>query len=199
MFFDSVDQITSIAKKTGCAIFVMPSNTKIDVPGALILGPVEKTTITIEQVREVILRLNVKQVTECFVMIRPADKLGEEAANAFLKNLEEPGEKVHFILITDSVSKILPTIVSRSAVYFLKAKGDNLKGVDADVKVKELAKRLMTASSADLPSIVDDITKKKDGVRNYALEIVGVSIEMLYKSYLITGKEAFLKKVPNLS
>lgn len=42
-----------------------------------------------------------------------ADSFNAEAANAFLKTLEEPPGHVHFILVTDRPEKVLPTISSR--------------------------------------------------------------------------------------
>ncbi|OFW61875.1 MAG: hypothetical protein A2133_02690 [Actinobacteria bacterium RBG_16_64_13] len=42
-----------------------------------------------------------------------ADNFNIEAANAFLKTLEEPPAHVHFILVTDRPERLLPTIVSR--------------------------------------------------------------------------------------
>lgn len=42
-----------------------------------------------------------------------ADKMREEAANAFLKLLEEPGSQSVFLLLTDRVDHLLPTILSR--------------------------------------------------------------------------------------
>ena len=42
-----------------------------------------------------------------------ADKMRTEAANAFLKLLEEPGERTVFLLLTDRVDHLLPTIFSR--------------------------------------------------------------------------------------
>lgn len=42
-----------------------------------------------------------------------AERIREEAANAFLKLLEEPGKQSVFILITDRVDHLLPTILSR--------------------------------------------------------------------------------------
>ena len=41
------------------------------------------------------------------------DKMTKEAANAFLKTLEEPTSNVLFILITSSLEALLPTIISR--------------------------------------------------------------------------------------
>ena len=46
-------------------------------------------------------------------ILMAADKMREEAANAFLKLLEEPGQQSVFILITDRVDHLLPTILSR--------------------------------------------------------------------------------------
>ena len=196
MFFDSPEEIERIAKRTGTAIFVMPKTVDFAIKNALILQPEDKTTITIEQVRDEIARLAVKQVGDRYIIIRPADALGEEAANAFLKNLEEPGDKVHFILVTESPSRLLPTILSRAEIYFMRQKWSAEGGITADAKVKDLAKKLMVAKPGELPAIADEICKKKDGVRAYALEVLSAAIEMLYKSYIITRKDAFLKKLP---
>ncbi len=43
-----------------------------------------------------------------------ADRMEEEAANSFLKTLEEPTPKTMFLLLTDQPDAIMPTIVSRS-------------------------------------------------------------------------------------
>jgi len=43
-----------------------------------------------------------------------ADRMEVEAANAFLKTLEEPTPKTMFLLLTDAPDALLPTIVSRS-------------------------------------------------------------------------------------
>lgn len=196
MFFQAPEEILEISSKIGCGIFVMPGDTKFEIKNAIVLQPEEKTTITIEQVRNVIGALNVRQITDQYIIVRPADALGEEAANAFLKSLEEPKDKVHFILITDAPSKLLPTILSRAAVYFLR-QSDMLSGeIKADEKIKGLAKKLMVAKPGELVGLAEEISKKKDGVRAYALEILGTAIEMLYKSYFITGKEIFIKKIP---
>ena len=89
---------------------------------------------------------------------------------------------------------LLPTIMSRAALYYLRVQDDGV--IHADAKVKELAKRLMVAKPAELVGLAEEIAKKKDGVRAYALEIVGTVIEMLYKSYYITSKDVFVKKLP---
>ncbi len=50
---------------------------------------------------------------ERVIIISAADKMGEAGANALLKTLEEPPEKCRFILLTESVDALLPTVVSR--------------------------------------------------------------------------------------
>jgi hypothetical protein len=194
MFFDDVSQVRAIATKCGTAIFVVPNELKIEIPGAFLLQPEEKTVITIEQVRQMMGRLELKHDKDIFVIIRPAEKMQSEAANAFLKSLEEPGENVHFVLVTSRPSMLLPTILSRAALYYLRMQEDNT--IHADVKIKNLAKRLMVAKPNEVVGLAEEITKKKDGVRGYALDVVGTAIEMLYKSYYITGKDIFVKKLP---
>ncbi|MBQ6375958.1 hypothetical protein IJJ37_03485 [Candidatus Saccharibacteria bacterium] len=198
MYFDAVLEIPTIAARSGCSIFVVPKEVPVEIRRALVLQPEERTTITIEQVRNMTRTLAVKQLAEQFVIVRPADKMGIDAANAFLKNLEEPGEHIHYVLVTDSPSMILPTIMSRAAVYILRQPSLIDAEFKADEKVKGLAKRLIAAKATDLPALADEITKKKEGVRAYALEVLEAAVEMTYKSYFITGKTAFITKIPKL-
>ncbi|MBR3248884.1 hypothetical protein IKF89_02545 [Candidatus Saccharibacteria bacterium] len=195
MWFHDESEIPQIAVRGGTSVFVVPEEARIEIPQALMLEPEEKTTITIEQVRKVTASLGLKQTTDRLVVIRPADKLGIEAANALLKNLEEPGEKVHYVLITATPAKLPQTILSRAAVYFLKpAEGFDLT-IKASEQKKQLAKRLIAARPADLVEIAENLAKKKPA-RTAALEILGLTIEMLQKSYFITGKEVFIQKIP---
>ena len=196
MFFGQASEIADIAVKTGTAVFVVPKSVSVEIKNAIILQPEEKSVITIEQVRNVLGQISTKQTSDVFVMVRPAELMGEAAANAFLKSLEEPREKVHFALITDSPSQILPTILSRAAIYFLRSKQPIDGAISANEKTKDLAKRLMVAKPVELVDLAEEISKKKDGVRVYAMEILSVAIEMLYKSYFITGKEIFVQKIP---
>ena len=196
MFFGQVSEIAEIAARVGTALFVVPKAMSVEIKNAIVLQPEDKSVITIEQVRNVLGQINTKQSSDIFVMIRPADVMSEAAANASLKSLEEPHEKVHFVLITDSPSRILPTILSRAEVYFLRDNCTIDGDIKADEKIKNLAKRLMVAKPVELVDLAEEIGKKKDGVRTYALEILGTAIEMLYKSYFITGKEIFVKKIP---
>lgn len=196
MFFESTSDILKIASRTGTAIFVVPEPDAIDLKekNVIILQPEEKSVITIEQVRKILPKLAAKQFNDLFIVLRPAEVLNVEAANALLKALEEPGDKVHFVLLTSAPSMILPTVLSRAALYFLKTSDSG--DIVADEKIKNLAKRMLVAKGTELVALAEEVTKKKDGTRAYVLGILGVAIEMLYKSYYKTGKRVFVKKIP---
>ena len=51
------------------------------------------------------------------VLINNTHLFTEEAANAFLKTLEEPPAKVIFVLLTPNLLDLLPTIRSRSQIF----------------------------------------------------------------------------------
>jgi DNA polymerase III subunit delta' len=75
-----------------------------------------KTVITIDQVRsQVIDEANYRPFEGKFriFIIDDAHLLNEQAQNALLKTLEEPGETVIIILVTSRPSELLPTIISR--------------------------------------------------------------------------------------
>ncbi len=197
MYFESLDEVASIARNVGTAIFVVPENESVKIKNSFLIKPEDKSTITIEQVREIMNKISVRQIKDIYIIIRPAERLGEEAANALLKQLEEPRDRVHFVLVTENLSQILPTILSRAALYRWNTKWRLDADIVASEKEKVLAKKLMVAKADELVDIVNEIAGKKDGVRAYAMNILGVAIEMLYRTYLITGKDVFLRKIPD--
>ncbi|ATF10480.1 DNA polymerase III delta prime subunit [Candidatus Enterovibrio altilux] len=56
----------------------------------------------------------------CIILIQNADSMGEAAANAVLKTLEEPPLNCYFILFTASIDHMLTTVVSRCDKWHLK-------------------------------------------------------------------------------
>lgn len=80
-------------------------------------GASEATGIGIEQVRRVVLEraaLGPHEGRSLVFIVRDADELTVQAANALLKTLEEPGKNVHFVLLTSRSSRLLDTIRSRT-------------------------------------------------------------------------------------
>jgi DNA polymerase III subunit delta' len=85
-------------------------------PDLLVLRPESKSrVITIDQMRELMRSVNLKpSVAEKKVaIIVAADRLNVQAANAFLKTLEEPPSNSILILLTTEPQRILETILSR--------------------------------------------------------------------------------------
>jgi DNA polymerase III subunit delta' len=73
--------------------------------------------IKIDQIRAVIEKLNrTSQATYKIIVINPADNLLLAASHALLKSLEEPSERTLFILLTEKIERLLPTIRSRCQV-----------------------------------------------------------------------------------
>jgi len=71
--------------------------------------------IRIEQIRQIISsnELGSYRGGKRVVLIYPVEAMQIEAANCLLKTLEEPSDRLHFILITHQLERILPTIRSR--------------------------------------------------------------------------------------
>ncbi|MFU8788046.1 MAG: DNA polymerase III subunit delta' [Methylobacter sp.] len=71
--------------------------------------------IGIDQIRDLVTRLTLKPQFDTYrvVIINPADKMSNAAANAFLKCLEEPTERTTLILISEKPAKLPATIISR--------------------------------------------------------------------------------------
>ena len=55
------------------------------------------------------------------VVIHPAEAMNTNAANALLKNLEEPPQGMLFILVSHKPQQLLPTILSRCLSFALPA------------------------------------------------------------------------------
>jgi DNA polymerase III subunit delta' len=81
------------------------------------------------------------------VIIEEVDRLGLSAANALLKTLEEPLPNVHFLLTTDSLNAVLPTIKSRA--QSLRFAALNMSILDDLLKISERSQPDQSPSSSD--------------------------------------------------
>jgi len=85
-------------------------------PNLRLLARIEdKREIVVDQMRELLRELSMKTASpqRRIVLVDEAERLNEEAQNAFLKTLEEPPHRCIIILVTASPALLLPTIVSR--------------------------------------------------------------------------------------
>lgn len=81
----------------------------------LVQPPPDKHVIPVDRVRGLIdfLSLTAHQSGYKAAVLNPAHAMNRHAANSLLKTLEEPPGSSVILLVTDSVSRLTPTIVSR--------------------------------------------------------------------------------------
>ena len=85
-------------------------------PDVLWVRPESKSRIiTIDQMRDLMQSVNLKPGVAQFkvAVVVAADRLNPQAANAFLKTLEEPPARSILILLTTEAQRLLETIISR--------------------------------------------------------------------------------------
>lgn len=80
-----------------------------------------KTALTVDEIRRInrFLSMTSHDGSWRVVIVDPADDMNTNAANALLKNLEEPPARVLFVLTAHSPGALLPTIRSRCQVVRL--------------------------------------------------------------------------------
>lgn len=85
------------------------------------LAPIEDKDIGVDQVREVLEKLtqSAQQGGNKVVFIDGANRLTEAAANAILKNLEEPRPNTYFLIKSEQGLPLLPTIYSRCQPWLI--------------------------------------------------------------------------------
>ncbi len=200
---------SSAKTKTTKTTKTQPATSDANLPtpkNTLYLYPDEsKATrvISVEQIREFLALTNSRETKDRFFVITPADAMNEAAQNAFLKTFEEPKDFCHFVLLTDQPGALLPTILSRAQIFFPRLENTldtppkvNAKTPAAQAKILNQAKKLISASPRDLPTLAADLAKTKTKPREQALDIISAAIELLYKSYFKTGNAKFLTKLP---
>lgn len=94
-------------------------------------------------------------------LIRSIERMQDAAANAFLKILEEPPPGLVFLLTTQSLSRLLPTIVSRSRVlHFHPLPKKDLLPLVSDLSDDDAQFLLHIAQGA--PGIIQNLKEDSD-------------------------------------
>jgi DNA polymerase-3 subunit delta' len=77
---------------------------------------IKQGNIPVEESRQIIQNLSLKSYEGGYkiVLIWMVEAMGQSAANALLKILEEPPEKTLFLLVTNDSNRLLTTIISRT-------------------------------------------------------------------------------------
>lgn len=117
-----------------------------------------KTVVTVDEIRRVSRFLSMTSHDGSYrvVIVDPADDMNTNAANALLKNLEEPPSRTLFVLVTHSIGRLLPTIRSRCQTIFLQPLGAGdlasvLDGFDAGLPEGAAEREMIAGRAAGSP------------------------------------------------
>ena len=148
--------------------------------------------INIDSVRSVIKKLAVSSFHSNYriIIFWMAEKMNEEASNMLLKTIEEPGHETVFILLTEDIRKLLPTIVSRCQVIGVGGRDGKRTGVLENDEFEALFSDLMrnafqaNKNSKSLAQLINwsRIVGKMD--KQDAQGFFKYSIEVLRQAYL---------------
>lgn len=169
--------------------------------------------ITIESVKQMqdMVQLRPLEGNTWFVVVRDVDRMDVEAANAFLKILEEPPSSTLFVLLTHNRYAVLDTVASRCQVISLGDCGETLKSKYSQEPWKNLREQvieeLFEKPHQDAYGLLVDkwnndlaaIRKKTDKGSKECLEFIYDTIETMIRDVLVfleTGDEdmAFLNR-----
>lgn len=148
-------------------------------PDFHVAGPESKSRrILVEQIRRLEHALRSKPVagSKKVALIREADRLQPEAANAFLKTLEEPPAGSHVLLTTSSPDALLQTIRSRCLVVALQpgppSAPDAVANALLDALETILTRRMSPAAAAFSLSraFLDLLGRERERVREEGME-----------------------------
>lgn len=119
--------------------------------------------ISIANIKNLIETLNMtSQSNNNIFILQNIERMNKEAANSFLKILEEPPENVVIILTTSNIGDILPTIVSRVRVL-------NFYSTSQNILMDSLKNRFPQASSMQIEESIE-LSQGKTGLAIYFLE-----------------------------
>lgn len=195
MHFDGVDKIEKLALVSGFSIFEL-SDTQdqtLILSKAIHIAPQkDENSIKKEQIEKLSDLINSKQTSDLFVVFEQAELLTHGAANSFLKQLEEPGNKIHYVFLTTKMNLILQTIRSRAFCYVQNKTPFDPEKID--IKMRAKVKELIQAQPKDLKDIIDPYAKDTKTGRIKAIEFTRCASQLCLESYYKTGNKLFLEK-----
>lgn len=142
-------------------------------------------TIPVEAVRDVIRQTQYHRYgsRRRFVIVDPAEAMGESAANALLKTLEEPPDGTGFVLISHNASALLPTIRSRcQRVRFGAVPGDVLRAwlAERGVARPDEVARLAQGCPGRALQLADTGLTDREALRRDLLAALDGSLDEVY-------------------
>lgn len=148
----------------------------------------EDSSIGIDQVRSLQQKLTktANQGGARVAIIRPADKLTEQAANAILKVLEEPPENMYWLVAVNQPEHLLPTLRSRMQWLNLQLP----ERQQSEERLEQAASLLATLQQHALPPVMktkEDAQQWLDITEQLLLDLLKQAQQVAQQQYYFTG------------
>jgi DNA polymerase-3 subunit delta' len=138
------------------------------------------------------------------VVLAPAERLNTEAANSLLKMLEEPPPASLFLLVTDAIDDLLPTVRSRCVLVRVPAPARAVAlAWLTDQQIERADERLAAAGGAPLGALALAQGDEQDAVnRELLLDLLGrgarltpeLIAEKIPKTITVPGSVALMQR-----
>ncbi|ASP27784.1 DNA polymerase III subunit delta' [Spiroplasma corruscae] len=164
-----------------------------------------------DTIKKVIARLSLTSFQSNFnklYIIKNGEHLKESAANALLKFLEEPPKNTFCLIFTKDITKILPTIKSRSLIYKTESKnnlisGDKLLNFYTKKNKLQLLEYFLELKTKDRVSVIDALEYNFKAFMRINFRISEWIIEAIeevgkYNYYILTLENLFYKIIKEL-
>lgn len=127
-------------------------------------GSKAEPIISVEAIRSLYEYTSRRHTDIEIIVINDADRMTISAQNAFLKLLEEPGQYIHFILVSHHPERLLPTIRSRvNEVGLLPITKEQSNELLEALKVHdEKKKQQLLFMAAGLPALLTRLVQDND-------------------------------------
>jgi DNA polymerase-3 subunit delta' len=147
-------------------------------PDVRLIEP-EKTTISIDQVRDMIDEVAFQPLEARYrvVILDPAEQMRAEAHNSLLKTLEEPASRTFIILVTTNPYMLLETIRSRCRMLqFGEIPQDQIERYLVETEGRSADEALLAAalSGGSLAAALNFNTEEHQDIRRQALQFVAL-------------------------
>lgn len=156
------------------------------------------TQIKINAIRELKKQLSFNSTVggRKFAIIIDSETMTTEAANAFLKTLEEPNDNITLILVSSTPEKILQTILSRcQEIKFEPIERSILinyliEKFDKNIEEAELISNFSQGSLSKAMEFIDDDIQQ---IRTEIVELLRTAVKKKYRIDLLNQIEDFVK------
>jgi hypothetical protein len=160
----------------------------------------ETNTIKIATIRE--LQENIKfgplHQSRLFIVIDNTEKLGKEAANAFLKTLEEPPENTCFFLLSNNLHTLPKTIMSRCSQLFIPKLSSTSTNSEAFIPFSQLIQTSLFDKLKLSQQIIDEKTPIDSLIYAWLEDITSINNPQYY-SYVPTLLKALENQQFNIN